>query len=543
MSSITQKLKIAGFLLNIAEWDRHLEVTRQILNGIVSFEPYAAFLRLTRGKSNGLTSRDIESFMRENGSTIDPFSIDNVVRVYDTKFQGFLDFEDFLKMTLARDNPKTRFEAAATREIYDVGSDSLAEEIEYTLNRFFTKACEFVKRLKADAESQSIVSERDLFNQLGTGNGALDFKILKKYFEDLRIVPRDSEMIAILRVIDINDDGIIDRPEFEYFLSLFNSKHPSDHLLQKLKERVRRDDTNYFGERKREGQTGHASVRDRSSNRDVGTSSKERSYVSELRYESKGNVSLKAASPISEKSSYTRVTGSGRPVDERIVSSTTYVKQSSPVREELRSKRDLTDSYSTRERDQDRTKLSGDGAGRSFVYEKSTTITSGERPLDRNEYVRTSQVDSRLTNSPHSRPSERKYEYNGEGKSATKRHTTIIRSRSGSRGADGTSNSPTKSRRVESRVTTYDRPADSKSTYDRERKVTYEDQTKPGQVTEEFVTRTVTGSRPAATTSVYERSSANKARPAGTSSYTSVRHEQTYSPSKDRSAERSRTKL
>lgn len=162
--SITHQLRIAGFLLNIAEWDRHLEVTRQILNGIVAFEPYAAFLRLTRGKSNGLSSRDIESFMRENGSSVDPFSIDNVVRIYDTKLQGFLDFEDFLKMTLARDNPKTRFEAAATREIYDVGQDSLAEEIEYTLNRFFTKACEFVKRLKADAESQSIVSERDLFN-------------------------------------------------------------------------------------------------------------------------------------------------------------------------------------------------------------------------------------------------------------------------------------------------------------------------------------------------------------------------------------------
>ncbi len=291
--SITQKLKIAGFLLNIAEWDRHLEVTRQILNGIASFEPYAAFLRLTRGKSNGLTSRDIESFMRDNGSTIDPFSIDNVVRIYDTKFQGFLDFEDFLKMTLARDNPKTRFEAAATREIYDVGSDSLAEEIEYTLNRFFTKACEFVKRLKADAESQSIVSERDLFNQLGTGNGSLDFKVLKRFFEDLRIVPRDSELIAILRVIDINDDGIIDRPEFEYFLSLFHSKHPSEHLLQKLKERVRKDDTNYFGERKRETNNitySSSTVRDRSSNRDVGTASKDRSYVSELRYESKSKL-------------------------------------------------------------------------------------------------------------------------------------------------------------------------------------------------------------------------------------------------------------
>ena len=107
--------------------------------------------------------------------------------------------------------------------------------------------------MKADAESQSIVSERDLFTQLGTQSGSLDFKILKKFFEELRIVPRDSEIIAILRVIDINDDGIIDKAEFDYFLSLFNSKLPSESILQKLRERVKRDtDTNYFGERKRE---------------------------------------------------------------------------------------------------------------------------------------------------------------------------------------------------------------------------------------------------------------------------------------------------
>lgn len=140
--------------------------------------------------------------------------------------------------------------------------------------------------MKADAESQSIISERDLFTQLGTQSDSLDFKILKKFFEELRIVPRDSEIIAILRVIDINDDGIIDKAEFDYFLSLFNSKLPSESILQKLRERVKRDtDTNYFGERKREPSS---SELNKSSNRNLNTDSKERSHVSELRYESKG---------------------------------------------------------------------------------------------------------------------------------------------------------------------------------------------------------------------------------------------------------------
>lgn len=152
--SVTQKLRVAGFLLNIAEWDRHLEVVRQILNGIESFEPYEAFLRISRGKQPGIGAKEIETFMRDNAVPVDLNSLDIVVKLYDTKFAGYIDFEDFLKMTLTRDNPGVRFEAAAKREIHDLGEDqALSEEVEYCLSRLFGKACEFVRKMKIDAES------------------------------------------------------------------------------------------------------------------------------------------------------------------------------------------------------------------------------------------------------------------------------------------------------------------------------------------------------------------------------------------------------
>ena len=151
---VTQKLRVAGFLLNIAEWDRHLEVVRQILNGIESFEPYEAFLRISRGKQPGIGAKEIETFMRDNAVPVDLNSLDIVVKLYDTKFAGYIDFEDFLKMTLTRDNPGVRFEAAAKREIHDLGEDqALSEEVEYCLSRLFGKACEFVRKMKIDAES------------------------------------------------------------------------------------------------------------------------------------------------------------------------------------------------------------------------------------------------------------------------------------------------------------------------------------------------------------------------------------------------------
>lgn len=102
--------------------------------------------------------------MRDNAVPVDIGTLEIVVKLYDTKFTGVIDFEDFLKMTLTRDNPSMRFEAAAKREIHDIeDGQALSEEVEYCLSRLFSKACEFVRKMKIDAESQSILQERDLF--------------------------------------------------------------------------------------------------------------------------------------------------------------------------------------------------------------------------------------------------------------------------------------------------------------------------------------------------------------------------------------------
>jgi Ca2+-binding EF-hand superfamily protein len=254
VAPIAVRLKIAGFFLTLAEWDRSLEVTRQIMNGIDAFEPYAAFLRIAQS-SRTLTVEAVENFLRDNCQRPSAKELDVVLRLYDTKFSNSLDFEDFLKMTLARDNPQSRFEAAATRETYAVGDDQrLPEEIEYTLSRFFTKACELVTRVKAEIDGNQGINEKEIFSQLSLGhNGNLDFKVLKQFFEELKIVPKDSEIISILRAIDINDDGIIDRTELEYFISMFSNKGPSSVCFSRLRDRSAvENQVNYFGERRTE---------------------------------------------------------------------------------------------------------------------------------------------------------------------------------------------------------------------------------------------------------------------------------------------------
>ena len=248
---INYKLKVVGFFLTISEWDRHLEVIRQVLNAIQAFEPYAAYLRLTKGRGTPITPSDINDFTRSNGFEADYMAISLIVRLFDTRFEGSLDFEDFLKMILSRDNPEIRF-SAAQRENYEVEQgDLLAPEIEYTLARFFFKASEFLSKIMSDPETHLILTQTSLFRSIDNNNSRfLDFHNLKGFFEESRIRPRDSEIIAILRIIDINDDGKINENEFNFFIELFSGKEPSQKMLNLLKNAHQLENQfNYFGEK------------------------------------------------------------------------------------------------------------------------------------------------------------------------------------------------------------------------------------------------------------------------------------------------------
>jgi hypothetical protein len=110
---VRQQMKITNFFLTITEWDRHIELTRQFLNAMEAFEPYAAYLRLNNGTGEPLTADNIAKFLEENGFQSNLDNLKTVVRMFDSRIENSLDFEDFLKMILSRDNPDLRFNAVS----------------------------------------------------------------------------------------------------------------------------------------------------------------------------------------------------------------------------------------------------------------------------------------------------------------------------------------------------------------------------------------------------------------------------------------------
>ena len=106
----------------------------------------------------------------------------------------------------------------------------------------------------SDPETHTILTQSNLFRTIDKKNSnQLDFHNIKEFFEESKMKPRDSEIISILRIIDINDDGKINENEFNFFIELFSGKEPGSHVLNVLKRAHEEDSKiNYFGEKNKQ---------------------------------------------------------------------------------------------------------------------------------------------------------------------------------------------------------------------------------------------------------------------------------------------------
>jgi hypothetical protein len=62
--SVATKKRLAKVFVNTGEGEQQIEVLRQALCKVSSFEPYASFQRLDRLSKGYITSRDLLNFMR-----------------------------------------------------------------------------------------------------------------------------------------------------------------------------------------------------------------------------------------------------------------------------------------------------------------------------------------------------------------------------------------------------------------------------------------------------------------------------------------------
>jgi len=224
MLSYETRNKLADYLLAVSDGERQIEIVRQILAEQKDFEPYAAFKRIDRHRRGSIGTLEILNFLADNGVFYTENNVRAFIQRYDQDGDERLCYNEFLFAVLPMDNPTLRA-IATQRPNYTVGpNEFLPYDVEYALTKVIDREISFYLNLeyqktalknRFDYTPTAAFAAIDQFN-----SGRIDYDNLKSFFRGQAIFPNDDEIIAILRRLDKDDDGLIHFDEFEAALKI-----------------------------------------------------------------------------------------------------------------------------------------------------------------------------------------------------------------------------------------------------------------------------------------------------------------------------------
>lgn len=226
--TITQNERevLANFIMKICSKERYIEVRRQLLCDKNDFEPYVAFNRLSRANdSNGITGRNIVEFLRESMIDATDKKTKSLLTHYDSDTDDVLSYKEFLDIVLPKEHPDLRA-FVTQRECFDITNDEyLGYETEAALALLLEREIGIFEDMMEDKEKLDTLGINGLkIVEIidGDVHGNLNFNNIRSFVLESGIIPYDSEVIAFLRRVDRDDDGVINAEEMDKFLNLFS---------------------------------------------------------------------------------------------------------------------------------------------------------------------------------------------------------------------------------------------------------------------------------------------------------------------------------
>lgn len=219
------KEQVVNFIMKVCSREREIEVRRQILCDKNDFEPYVAFSRLTKnGSKLGISPISIHHFLRENHYHETLQNISSLIQHYDQDKSTELSYTEFLEIVLPREHPELRafvtqregFEIKKEDQLSSQTESALAELIEEEI-ALFSELSRYKKKMDV-----SSLNSKKIVEMVDTDQSqCINFNNLKAVIEEVGVVPFDYELIAFLKRVDRDDDGVLNVEEFQNFLDLF----------------------------------------------------------------------------------------------------------------------------------------------------------------------------------------------------------------------------------------------------------------------------------------------------------------------------------
>ena len=216
MLSEETESKIIKILKTIAEGENSVEINRKLLSDNSEFDSFQIFVNMAPKGKEFITPADIVEYFNNKKIFISYTEAKLLVLFYDQNYDGKLSYSEFVPLVESKDSEKKTTTKSPVNQL-PVG-------IEHLIIKLFEKEVDFIKsligqlydlRIKDDFNCHSIYHALKNVNKI-TEDSIGDF------FEKKLVTFMNEDLIAIIKRLDINKDGIVDLCELHAFFGFPN---------------------------------------------------------------------------------------------------------------------------------------------------------------------------------------------------------------------------------------------------------------------------------------------------------------------------------
>ena len=239
MLSRETESQLSQIFLILNEYESKSESAKLYLNNLQYFSSYKLFKKLDTEKQSKLFYINIYNFLINNSINCNTFEVKQIIKLFDTDNDNYLNYNDFLYLISSNENHKkflsSNINNFDSNNNFSLISISLPYNIQYAFCKVLENELELVRIL---IPLIKILNKRldfslfDLINELSENDEILSVSKLKIFLNRNNINLTDEQFNNILKRLDINKDGYVTFEDLSILFGddIFNTENNTERL-------------------------------------------------------------------------------------------------------------------------------------------------------------------------------------------------------------------------------------------------------------------------------------------------------------------------
>ena len=219
MLSIETDKRLAKLMMQIAEGERTIEISRQVLSDLYDFDAYQIFKNLDIEGKNRIDAKNLIDFLKNKGIYTSEEEAKLIILFYDQDFDGVLTYPEFINLVQS--------EKSIHKSPNFSPTDCLSYNIDRSLGKLLEKEVELsrmVLYILKDLKLRYDFNIHDLYHSAKNWN-FITADSIRNFLEKNDFSYLESDIKSIIKRMDLNKDGKIDLGEFHVLLGYPNCSY------------------------------------------------------------------------------------------------------------------------------------------------------------------------------------------------------------------------------------------------------------------------------------------------------------------------------